>query len=77
MMKLELLVQGLHWIETLHKLAETLLLHKQVSNKIIEIYIMNFIRFSKNYPLLSLLLIFIERQSHHSSENNPERNCNS
>ena len=74
MMKLKILVQGLHLIKTYHKQAKTLFLSKQVSNTPIEIYIMYLIYFYNFNSLISFILIFIEHQSHRSSENNPERN---
>ena len=77
MMILKNLVQGLQLIETFLQLADKDNFHKQVSSTQIEKYFMRLIVFSNIYSLLYLSLIFIEHQSHHSSENKPERNWNS
>ena len=74
MMKLRLLVQGLQSIDFFHQLADKCNFYKQVINMQIEIYLMHLIYFFSFNSVLSVLLIFIENQSHRSSEIKPE--CN-
>ena len=65
--------KALKLIEKIYQFEDTYNFRRQVDKMQIEIYVMNLTWFSKIYSLLSLLLIFIEHQSHCSSEIIPER----